>query len=298
MLKQIKKSSSWNFICIGMIVLQGIIYGLLDAPAKLVFEQVPVYSFLAVRYLISTIVMLLIWQKSIITELKSVPIRKYLIPCISTAAAFIICNVALEYTSATNMAFIRSLSALIAPLLLVIFYKQKYHFKTAMVHVLLVIGLYLLCAQGSLSQFGIGEILAFLSATLVAASLVFGKEALQHISAVTLSWTQAFAAGIMCFLVGITQDVFGSTNWNAFQQPIVFGTLIYAALLVTVGGYLLQNVALNYISPKLVGVLQCIYPIVGAIAAYFLLDEKMTIAGIIGSVIIIICICLESIMEI
>ncbi len=286
-----------NYIYIGMIILQGIIYGLLDAPVKLVLEQVPVYSFLAVRYLISTVFMLLIWRKTIIKELKTAPIRTYFVPCISTASAFIICNIALEYTAATNMSFIRSLSALIAPLLLVIFFKEKYTVKTAFLHVLLVIGLYLLCAQGGLSPFGIGEILAFLSAALVAASLVFGKDALNHISAITLSWTQAFAAGILCFFICITQNTFAVTRWNAFQEPIVFGTLIYAALFVTVLGYLLQNMALNHISSKLVGILQCVYPIVGAVAAYFMLNETLTIAGVIGSIIIVICICLESAFE-
>lgn len=66
----------------------------------------------------------------------------------------------------------------------------------------MLIGLYLLYFKGGLGQFGLGEVLTLIAATLVAGSLVFGKSALQHISAKTLSFVQTvlalFFCGVLC----------------------------------------------------------------------------------------------------
>lgn len=80
--------------------------------------------------------------------------------------------------------------------------KQKYEKKEPFLQMAMLIGLYLLCAKGGLGQFGLGEVLTLIAATLVAGSLVFGKSALQHISAKMLSFVQTvlalFFCGVLC----------------------------------------------------------------------------------------------------
>lgn len=280
-----------------MIILQSIVYGVFDPISKLAYQDIPVYSFLTVRYIISTLFMLLIWRKQIIRELSGVHIKKYILPSGCIALSFVLSNAAISLTAATNVAFLRSLSGLIAPLLLLIFYRVKYTLKSALLQAIILIGLYLLCAKGGLSHFGLGEVFALAAATLMAGSLVFGQDSLQYISALTLSCVQAASAIIICAVFGSASGSFVQTDWNAFFKPVNAFALVYGALGCTVGGYMLQNTALEHLPSRIVGILQCTYPVIAAIVSFIILGEKLSLAGVIGAAIIIACVCLESALK-
>ena len=67
---------------------------------------------------------------------------------------------------------------------------------------------------------------------------------------------------------------------------------LYAAAGCTIGGYMLQNVALEHISAKTVGVAQSLYPIAAAIACA-VLGETLSAAGTVGAAILLACVILE-----
>ena len=113
------------------------------------------------------------------------------------SCAFIFSNLALQDTTATNVSFIRPLSAILAPVLLLLFFHQKYQRRDVALQILMVLGLYLLCIKGGLHGVGLGEPLSFLAALLVAGSLVFGKQALNEVSAISLSFAQIFGSFCM-----------------------------------------------------------------------------------------------------
>ena len=289
---EMNNSESQNSLYIWLIVLQSVLYGIMDIISKLAYQEMSVYCFLFLRYVLATGLMLLFWRKQIVSELKAARLTDYLVPGLCMSCAFIFSNLALKFTAATNMSFIRSLSALIAPILAFLFFKQKYGKKEPFLQFAMLIGLYLLCAKGGLGQFGLGEMLALIAATLVAGSLVFGKSALQHISAKTLSFVQTALAVFFC---GIAAAV-----TNSLQDVMQAGSatmllyLLYAAIGCTIAGYMLQNVALEHISAKQVGIVQCLYPIATALAAFLVLGEVLTPAGIAGAVIITVCVLLEN----
>ena len=58
--------------------------------------------------------------------------------------------------------------------------------------------------------------------------------------------------------------------------------------------YLLQNVALMHIPAKQVGIVQCLYPIATAAIAFIVLGEKLSWMGILGAIIITVCVLLEN----
>ena len=70
--------------------------------------------------------------------------------------------------------------------------------------------------------------------------------------------------------------------------------LLYAAIACTIGGYMLQNIALEHISSKITGMVQCLYPVATAAIAYFVLHERLNLAGMLGAAVIIASILLES----
>ncbi len=277
---------------IAMIVLQSILYGAMDVISKLVYHTMPVYSFLFLRYVLAAGIMLLIWHKTILRELKTASVKDYIIPGLCMSCAFIFSNLALQWTTATNVSFLRSLSAILVPVLLLVFFHQKYKRKDVVIQLLMIVGLYLLCIKGGFHGIGIGELFALIAALLVAGSLVFGKSALQSISAVSLSFVQTFLSIFVCGTMCILTDSAGYLA-RAFDWKIILA-LFYAAIACTIGGYMLQNIALEHISSKITGMVQCLYPVATAAIAYFVLNERLNLAGMLGAAVIIASILLES----
>lgn len=277
---------------IWLIVLQSLLYGVMDVVSKQAYQVMSVYCFLFLRYLLAAGIMLLLWHRQLWAELKAVPPSRYLVPGLCMSSAFIFSNLALVFTSATNLSFLRSLSALIVPLLALLFCRQACRKRDLLLQGLMLVGLYLLCARGGLGRFGLGEVFALTAATLVAGSLVFGKETLRFVSAKTLSFVQTLLAVLFC---GCAAAAAGSLGDAALAgRPELLAALLYAAVGCTIAGYLLQNVALKHISAQQIGIVQCLYPIATALLAFAVLGEALSPAGILGAAIITGCVLLEN----
>ena len=65
---------------------------------------------------------------------------------------------------------------------------------------------------------------------------------------------------------------------------------MYLAIACTFLGYLLQNFALTRISERSVALLQTLCPVLTAGFSFVLLGERLTIAGIMGALIIVLCV--------
>lgn len=285
-MKKEKQSYVW------MIVVQSILYGLMDVVAKMTYQWIPVYCFLFLRYVLAAGIMAALWGKEILRDLMQVPVKRYLLPGVCMAAAFIFSNLALMFTSATNMSFIRSLSALIVPVLMLLGFRQKISRRELVLEGGMLVGLYLLCAKGGLGGFGLGEVFALIAASLVAGSLAFGKNALTYVSAKTLSFVQSALAAVFC---GVAAGLCGDlAQITAAASPKVLCSLGYAAVGCTIGGYMLQNVALERGSARKIGMVQCLYPIAAAGFAFVVLNERLSISGMLGAGIITCCVLLEN----
>lgn len=270
-----------------LIVLQSLFYGFGDPISKIAYEVTPVYTLLSVRYSIAFIVLAVLFGKRILATLRTTPLRTWLIPGICISMSYLIGNVALSMAPATSVAFLRSLSIVLTPALAFIFYRTRYRWQHLAVQVLSLAGLYLLCVKGGLSAFGLGEILAICDAVLRASALVFSLRSLDSVDPVSLTALQAGCSSILataaCFM-------FEGGLQLAPITPLAWAIILYLAITCTLLGYLLQNIALTRISDRAVALLQSLAPVMTAIFAFLLLGEKLSAAGIAGSIIIIICV--------
>lgn len=283
---------------ISMIFLQSVIYGLPDSFVKLVYLEFPVFSFLGTRYAVATLFLLSVWGKTIINEIRTVSSKHYIIPVMCMGSAFLISNTALKYTTVSNAGFIRSSTPIIAALMLMLFFSRKFTIKDAFILAMVIAGMYMLAIQNgaSFSQgFGIGETLSLLASSAIAGSLVFGKSALDYIRPVTLTCLQSMASFCFCIMAGLADGTLLTTPWQLFSKNIIWISMLYLAIPCSVGGILLQNYALKYINPKMISVIQCAYPIVASIVAFYVLGESLTITGLLGCTLVLIAVMLECI---
>lgn len=275
----------------GFILLQSVIYGFGNPLTKIAFESITPFWSLTIRFSLAFLIFMAIFSKNIVKSLRSVNLMVYLPAGICMAAAYISCNLALNWTSATNVGFLMSLPVIFAPILSSIAFKTKYKLIHVPVQIAVVIGLYLLCYDGSSFVFKKGEITALITAISISGALVFGEQSLKQLDAVAVSAVQA---GITAFISLPCALLFESTKILKNVTPSAWGVVLYLAVFCTCIAYVLQNSALKHISAEAVSMLQCTQPILTAVISYILLRERLNTIGIIGATIIIICIITEN----
>lgn len=287
-----RSRSKW-FPCF-LILLQSLLYGFGDPISKFAFDVMPVYSLLVLRYSMALVVLLLLFGKRIWKGLKQCSVKDWILPTLCMSGAYVVNNIALDLTAATSVAFLRSLATVMTPLLALVVYRRTYRWQHIPIQCLVVVGLYLLCGLGGLSGFGFGEVLSLLSALLLAGSLVFGEHALERVDPITLSTLQVAASVLMA---AICAPIFNGGLHLELTTPTIWAIITYMAIGCTLAGYLLQNAALTTLSSRTAALLQCACPVLTAVFSRFVLDERLSVAGVIGAVIILICVVAETLLE-
>ena len=163
----LKKGISLRWLPIGFILLQSLLYGFGDPISKSAYEVLPVYSLLTARYGIALVFLLLLFGRRIFQGLRACSPKDWLLPSLCMGGAYVANNIALELTAATSVAFLRSLSTVMTPLLALAVYRRRMGKQHIPVQLVVILGLYLLCGQGGLSGFGWGELFSLLSALLL-----------------------------------------------------------------------------------------------------------------------------------
>lgn len=272
----------------GLIVLQSVVYGFGDPISKIAFDAVPVYSMMSVRYSIAFLVCLALFRKRIAKTLRTVPVRKWLVPGMCIGLSYLLNNVALSLTEATSVAFLRSMSVIFTPALAFLMFGKRYSWKQILVQILVLPGIYLLCVRGGLSGFGAGEITALLAAVLMGGTLVFSRRYLdEDVDPVSMTALQGGCSALLalagCAFIEKGIDVSGA-------DLKVWAIILYLAVACTFLGYLMQNLALMKISERAVSLLQTLCPVMTALFSFILLGEKLSAAGMAGAAIILACI--------
>ena len=284
-------SSKWPE---ALIVLQCIVYGFGDPISKIAFEVTPVYSMMTARYLIGFAVCFLIFRKRIINTLKTVPVKAWLIPGFCIGMSYVLNNVALSLTEATSVAFLRSLSVVFTPVFAFLFFKNRFRWQHILIQILVIPGLYLLCVRGGLSGFGTGEILALAAAAFMAGALIFSKSYIEMVDPISMSALMALCLTVIAFIGSI---IFEGGVHLENTTPTAWLIILYLAVICTFLGFLMQNFALTRIDGRKVSLIQCLCPVMTAVFSFLMLGEKLSPAGMIGALIIIVCVAVGSVLE-
>ena len=273
-----------------LILTQSVIYGLGDPIAKLVYRVLPVYPVMVIRYLLALAILLALFGRRIAAGLRACRVGDWLLPSLCMGGAFIMGNLAVERTAATNCAFLRSLSSVLTPLLALVVFRRRYSWRHLPILALVLVGLYLLCGLGGLSRFGAGEAFALSQACLLAGSLVFGQRSLNKVDPITLTaMMTACSAALSILCMAAAGGSWGLTG----AAPGTWAGVLYLAAGCTVAGYFLQNTALKYIPSRRAALLQCTAPVMTALFSRLILGERLTAAGIGGGALILACVAAE-----
>ena len=276
-----------------LILLQSVLYGFGNPLAKIGFRSITVLWCLGIRFSGAAVLMLLLFGRRTVRTLRAAPVGAWL-PCsFAMAVAYASCNMALQFTTATNVGFLMSLPVLFTPALAWLLLKRPYPRRIIPVQLAVIVGLYLLCCGGESGSFtfGIGEVLGLVCALALAAALVFSERSLPGIDPVSMATAQATVTGVLCLTAALLFD-----DVTVLPQVTTTAWLVvaYLALTCTCLSYVLQNTALTRLSSYTVSLLQCTQPILTAACSYLLLRERLTAVGLTGAAIIVACVVWEN----
>lgn len=276
------------------ILLQSVIYGFGNPLTKVAYESVTPFWLLTFRFALALLIFFIFFGKRIASRLRTARLAQYLPASLCMAIAYITCNLALNWTSATNVGFLMSLPVLFAPLLSVVVLRQKYNFKFLPLQIIVTAGLYLLCCNDGQFTLNLGDFCALITAVALSGALVFGKKSLESLDAVTISAAQAGVTALLSLVCALAFDDLRVVPQIA---PAAWAVVVYLAVTCTCIAYVLQNSALAHLSSGTVSMLQCTQPLLTAACSFLILGETLSFRGILGGVIIIGSILAANLME-
>jgi len=201
----------------------------------------------------------------------------------------------LKITTATKSGFITGSLVVMVPFFQTIIEKRLPTKGAQFGTVLVFIGLLFLSSSGSsLSEFvsdlgtnfNFGDWLTLICAMFFALHVVFIDIISPKYKFLDLLLLQLVTVSVLSFLIS---GFFQITNIERMQFDITFDSLrgiLYTSLLATLVNFSLQTKYQKVVSPTKAGIIYSFEPIFAALFAFFLLSEKITNFGFIGSALI------------
>lgn len=276
------KEARWPYVA--FVIVEMVILGFGSAVTKFAYESITPLWCLAIRFALAAAVFAVFFGRRMVCQLRGVKVRVWLPAALGMAASYLCCNVALDLTTATNVGFLVALPVMFAPILSTVAQRTRYPKALVPFQAAVAVGLYLLCSQGGSLTFGLGEAFGLAASIGLAVALVFGKQALAQLDAVTVAGTQIFVSFALCSGCAL---LFEPALNLAAVQPVAWGVIVFLALLSTCLTFLLQTLALGRLSSTTVSLLLTGEPVLTALFAFLLLGETLSGAGLVGAALIV-----------
>ncbi len=262
---------------LAVIALVGItaVWGWTFVIVKDAIAKMPVMDFLAVRFSVAAIILLILNPLSV----RHISLRclwQGVILGVLLGSSYITQTFGLQWTSPAVSGFITGMSVVFTPVLAWIILKRKINLYTWIAVALAIVGLALLSLHGW--TFGNGELLTVACALFVAFHIIgLGAWSSQH-DVYALALVQIATVAVICLISaspgGIMLPPDGSVWW----------TVGITAVLATALAFLVQTWAQSIISPTLTAVVLTMEPVFAGVFSVAVGSESLTLRLIFGGV--------------
>lgn len=243
-------------------------------------DHLSTYNFLAIRFILASVVSALIFYKNMININKNT-IKYGILIGIILFAAYAFQTVGLNYTSASKSGFITGFSVVIVPILSALLLKVKPN-KAAIVGVVLaIVGLGFLTLDSTLTL-KIGDFYTLICALMFALHIITVGKYTGEVDSIAMAIIQIGVVGILSLIFSF------ATEKPVFPTELeIWSSIFILAVLGTSGAYIIQNLMQKFTSPTHTALIYSGEPVFGAIFAYFLAGEILTGRAILGCMLIL-----------
>lgn len=274
----------WKF----MLVAMALIWGYSFLTMKTVLDTVPTFMLLACRFLLSAVIMFIIFRKRIKAHFN----REYLgfgvlMGCVIWSA-YAAQTLGLVDTTPGKNAFLTGTYCILVPFIALILFKErvtKWHIASA-----------LLCLVGvgfvALDNFSIqmGDLMTLVGAVFFAVDMaVVGHIGRTRDVSVLTSWMFLFVGLFSLAATTAFEPRVPAEQWT----PEIIGQLVFLAVVCTTIGLLLQNQALSHVPPATGSLLLSLESPSGVLFSVLMAGEVLTGKLIFGFVLIFLSIVLS-----
>ncbi len=259
-----------------LLLITTLFWGVTFVVVKQAVEQVGVFLFLAQRFGLAFLILL------VICLIARRPFGK---GCLARSAflgillfgAFAFQTMALVYTTASNTAFLTGLNVVLVPVMGALLFGHSVGGNLKLGVALATAGLFLLCTNGDWS-FNRGDILGISCAVCVALHLVFtGRYARES----DVYWLTTIQIGIVALLSSLV--VWGTGGTVRAWHPEILQALVICVLFATIFAYLVQTSMQRFATPTHTALIFCMEPVFAALYAYWAIGERFGARGLIGA---------------
>ena len=245
---------------------------------KPAIERQSVNSFLATRFVMAVLVMILI-RPSVLREIKREMILKGSLAGFFLGTGYIFQTLGLARTGAAITGFVTGLYVVLTPLIAAVFLKEKIKAFTWFCVVLATIGLALLSLRGW--SVGVGEALVFVSAIAFAAHIVTLSKWSLGFDAYALTIVQLSICALLTGVISIGQG---------YEKPTdsgVWGVVIFTAVIATAVAFIVQTWSQAHMSSTKVAVILTMEVVFAALFAVAFGGESLTLQVSIGGAMVL-----------
>lgn len=207
--------------------------------------------------------------------------------------AFTFVMISLRHTAASTAGFLLSTTTVFVAIFEAVLKKRFPRLSTIITTILVVLGLYLLVANGAGLQLDFNALLCVICAAIYAvyiiASDILAKKQLVTFSVSIWQLGVAGAEGLLFggFMNGITLP----------QSASQWGAVLALGLICSAFGFVAQTQVQNYLAPDTVSLIYSLEPIFSAIFAYFTLAEILSPQQYLGAAIMFLSVVASEIVK-
>lgn len=247
------------------------------------FSVIHPFTFLLYRFLIAAVVLNFIFNKQL-SLISKQGIKYGLLAGIPLGLAILLHTVGLKYTSSSNASFIAGIEVLLIPLLKLFFFKKRVQPKMWLACTLALVGLYVI-AMTSSTGFAIGDLYVFIGSIFFSLYVLLVSKLKDKTEAFSFVIVQLYTCA--AFYAVLTVATLGPSALYVPMQEDVWTALLFTGVLATAYMYCVQNIAQKHIEEEKIALAYLSEPIFATVAAYFMINEEITMRTIVGGLLIL-----------
>lgn len=260
-----------------LLTLVAAIWGGAFASMKGTLERLDVNSFLAWRFAIATIVLIVI-KPSVLRRFNLEFIKKGALIGLFLGSGYIFQSFGLTLTTVSNTGFITGLYVVLTPIVAALALKKNITRIEWFAVFMATAGLALLSFNGL--TFGLGEFLVLVSAIFFALHIVALGEWSKGLDTYALTVLQLGTCALLTFAASL------KSGFKAPPDSGVWWSIIYTALFATALAFIVQTWAQSFIKPSSVAVILAMEVVFAAAFGIWLLSEPLTLRIAVGGILV------------
>ena len=267
-----------------------IFWGLSFVATKIALASIPTFTLIFARFSISALFfLLLILRNGLPRFSKKDHIFLFLLSLFEPGLYFIFETLGLQYTTAPKASLIIATIPIAVLLLSTIFLKEKSSPARLFSIGLSLAGIFILITgetgfRLSLEGSFIGDLLIFGAVISAALYIVSARNLGQKYSALEITSMQVFY-GALFYTPAFLWELPG-IEWSQISGSSL-GAVVYLTIFATIGAFLCYNFALTRVSATRASLFINMIPVVTAIAAWIILNERLTLIQAFGGLLVL-----------